>query len=160
SSPVTHGATDVAYSYAATAADPDAGDILSFALLTAPAGMTIESASGLVQWTPTSSQLGVSDVVVRVRDVHGLFALQGFSVSVTAPVAVPDVVGQSTSSAEGSLVAAQLAVGGETNRNSPTAPANTIISQSPAAGALVAPATPVALVVSTGRAPTGTVPDV
>jgi hypothetical protein len=77
STPVTTAATGVRYTYAAQATDPDAGDILTFSLPTAPAGMTIDPLSGLVQWTPAAGQLGSHDVVVRVQDARGLFALQG-----------------------------------------------------------------------------------
>ncbi len=52
-------------------------------------------------------------------------------------VHVPDVVGQSLSSAEGTLTNAGLAVGTVTKRVSSTQPAGTVLAQSPAAGASV-----------------------
>lgn len=39
---------------------PD-GDVLTFSLDTAPAGMTVAPATGLVAWTPTLSQVGIRD---------------------------------------------------------------------------------------------------
>ena len=75
------------YAYAATASDPDAGDTLSFRLDTAPAGMTIDPATGLVQWTPGADQVGSQPVTVRVQDPFGAGATQGFAITVQpAPV--------------------------------------------------------------------------
>src|SRR5207249_11571702 len=45
---------NVPYQYQITATDPDA-DPLTFLLLTAPAGMTVNTNTGLVQWTPALS---------------------------------------------------------------------------------------------------------
>ncbi len=56
----------VPYSYDVNAVDPDAGDILTYVLSTAPAGMTIDSASGLIQWTPDAA--GNQPVTVLVTD--------------------------------------------------------------------------------------------
>jgi RHS repeat-associated protein len=160
SSPVTTAAADVLYTYAAQAADPDSGDILSFSLPEAPAGMTVDSFTGLIHWTPSTAQRGRHDVVVKVEDVRGAFALQGYAVEVSDPVTVPDVVGQAQATAEATITAATLAVGAIGTRNSPTAPTGSVLSQSPAAGTLVAPGSPVGFVVSLGPAPLGTVPDV
>jgi RHS repeat-associated protein len=160
SSAVVTAAREVAYTYAARAIDPDAGDILSYSLPAAPGGMTIDSASGFVRWTPTAAQQGAHDVIVKVKDVRGLFALQAYTVMVGEPVAVPDVVGQAQAAAEGAITDAALAVGAISTRNSPTVPTGAVISQSPLPGTLVAAGSPVSLSVSTGPAPVGTVPDV
>jgi hypothetical protein len=45
------------YQYRVTASDAD-GDPLTYALVDGPAGMTIDSATGAVVWSPTSSQVG------------------------------------------------------------------------------------------------------
>ena len=75
------------YAYAVTASDPDTGDTLSFHLDTAPTGMTIDPATGLVQWTPTADQVGSQPVTVRVQDQLGAGAAQGFAITVQpAPV--------------------------------------------------------------------------
>ena len=50
-----------------TAVDPD-NDPLTFSLLEAPAGMTIDSTSGLIRWTPSGAQQGYYYVTVRVTD--------------------------------------------------------------------------------------------
>lgn len=41
--------------------------------------MTIDSASGLIQWTPTGQQLGPQQVVVVVDDGLGGTATQSFT---------------------------------------------------------------------------------
>jgi RHS repeat-associated protein/uncharacterized repeat protein (TIGR01451 family) len=160
STPVATAATGVRYTYAAQAADPDAGDVLTFSLPAAPAGMTIDPASGLIQWTPAAGQLSTHDVVVRVQDGRGLFALQAYTVQVASPVTVPNVVGQPEAAAATTITGANLLVGSVGTRNTTTTPAGAVFSQDPAAGALAAPGSPVDLVVSLGPPPVGTVPNV
>jgi hypothetical protein len=81
SAPPTSATERTLYAYDADAADPDAGTTLAFSLVTAPAGMVVDAASGRVEWTPTSSQLGSSPVTLRVSD-GSLFADQSFAISV------------------------------------------------------------------------------
>ncbi len=95
STAVTAGAVGQAYRYDVEAIDPDAGDTLTFSLITAPVGMTIDAGTGLIEWTPAATQGGPQNVVVRVQDAGGLFATQAFTVQVSsaanqAPVAVDD----------------------------------------------------------------------
>ncbi len=85
STPRLEGIPDRPYSYDSDAADPD-GDVLSYSLLTSPTGMTIQVASGLISWTPTTNQLGTHDVVIRAVDGKGGTAEQHYLLSViTAP---------------------------------------------------------------------------
>ena len=67
------------YVYPATAIDVDAGDVLAYALPTAPSGMTIDPDSGRVRWIPAANQTGPANVTVRVYDSGGLFAEQSFA---------------------------------------------------------------------------------
>ena len=67
------------YAYDVDASDPD-GDALVYSLDTAPSGMTVNAASGLVNWTPSPSQLGLNNVVVRVSDGRGGQATQVYAV--------------------------------------------------------------------------------
>lgn len=74
-----------------TAADPDPGDPLTFALLSAPAGMTL--AGRQLSWTPAPDQNGAFPVRVQVTDAAGARDEGGFTVSVPlpgAPVAYDD----------------------------------------------------------------------
>ncbi|MGY4829032.1 PKD domain-containing protein [Sphaerotilaceae bacterium SBD11-9] len=80
----TAATVSAAYAYDVDATDPDAGDTLVYSLTAAPAGMTINPATGLIAWTPTPAQAGSQAVTVRVTDAAGLFATQSFSISVSA----------------------------------------------------------------------------
>ncbi|HZL92564.1 MAG TPA: Ig-like domain-containing protein, partial [Vicinamibacterales bacterium] len=83
--PVTTAAVTQSYGYDVNATDPDVGDPLTFSLTTAPAGMTIAPASGLITWTPAENQAGPQLVGVRVQDAGGLFAAQSFAIQVSSP---------------------------------------------------------------------------
>lgn len=72
------------YQYGVNAVDVDAGDSLTFSLVVAPAGMQIDSASGVISWTPAFMQQGSQDVLVRVSDSAGENADQAFSIVVEA----------------------------------------------------------------------------
>ena len=65
STPITLATVNQTYTYNVTATDPD-GNTLSFSLTISPAGMTINSTTGLIDWTPTA--LGDYDVTVEVSD--------------------------------------------------------------------------------------------
>ena len=76
-------AAGAVYQYAVAATDPE-GSPVSFSLPTAPAGMSIDPASGLIQWTPTAAQLGSNPVTVAATDPQGASASQTFSIVVVA----------------------------------------------------------------------------
>ena len=155
SSPITAATAGSAYTYPVTASDPDPGDVLTFSLPVAPTGMSINAASGLIQWTPTAGQVGSHNVSIRVQDPGGLFAPQSFLLVVVAapvPVSVPNVVGQEQTTAQSAITAASLSVGAVTLAASDTVPAGRVISQTPTAGTLVSSGSAVALVVSSGPA--------
>lgn len=90
STPPTTAAPGSLYSYAVKATDPD-GDVISFSLTLAPAGMTIDAATGVISWMPGSAQIGANAVTVRVTDSHGLAATQSFSVAVVQLVNHPPI---------------------------------------------------------------------
>jgi VCBS repeat-containing protein len=159
--PVTMATAGQPYSYDVDASDPDTGDVLTFSLSLAPAGMTIDATTGLIQWTPTPTQVGNHSVTVRVQDTGGLSATQSFTITVAlGSTIVPDVIGLTQAAAEVAIVAAKLIVGALTTANSNTVPAGHVISQAPTAGTVVAPQTAVALVISLGPGSGLSVPDV
>ncbi len=82
STPVTSATVDVLYSYDVEADDPNAGDTLTFSLVTAPAGMTIDPSTGLINWTPGAGDAGDNAVEVMVEDQGGLSATQAFTITV------------------------------------------------------------------------------
>ena len=67
------------YFYPVRATDAD-GDVLRFSLETGPAGMTIDPATGLIQWTPTSAEVGTNQVTLIVEDGQGGRSGQNFTV--------------------------------------------------------------------------------
>jgi len=79
------------YTYDADAVDSN-GDVLAFSLTTAPAGMGINSANGMIIWTPTGAQQGPNPVTVQVTD--GMFNVtQNFNVFVNPIPASTVLVG-------------------------------------------------------------------
>jgi hypothetical protein len=84
STPVTAASAGALYTYDVQADDPDDGDTLTYTLTTAPSGMTINSVTGLIQWTPTAAQVGNNNVQVEVLDTAGASDTQTFVISVSA----------------------------------------------------------------------------
>ncbi|KQC11960.1 MAG: hypothetical protein APR54_10310 [Candidatus Cloacimonas sp. SDB] len=69
------------YSYQVDAID-DNDDDLTYSLILAPGGMTINSSTGLISWTPIEAQVGENDVKVKVSDGwHGI--TQDFTIEVS-----------------------------------------------------------------------------
>jgi len=58
------------YTYQVKANDPD-GDALTFSLASPPAGMTLDSSTGLLKWTVPTEFNGVQEVMVLVQDGNG-----------------------------------------------------------------------------------------
>ena len=80
------------YQYDVDAIDSDS-DVLSYSLTVAPAGMEIDSETGLISWEPTEADIGNFDVAVQVADGRGGSAEQRFTVSVIeAPSNRPPVI--------------------------------------------------------------------
>jgi parallel beta-helix repeat protein len=84
SSPVTSATQGAQYYYQVTASDLDLpyGDTLTYTLTSAPAGMTIGGATGLISWIPAWNQIGLNWVTVRVTDSAAAFVSQQFAISV------------------------------------------------------------------------------
>jgi hypothetical protein len=70
------------YSYDVQARDSINEGQLVFGLDRAPAGMAIDSNSGLINWTPANSQAGANPVQVRVSDGKGGLATQSWVIHV------------------------------------------------------------------------------
>ncbi|MDP3766190.1 MAG: putative Ig domain-containing protein, partial [Nanoarchaeota archaeon] len=79
STPVTQAIERARYTYDVEAADPD-GDILVYSLITSPSGMSISNNTGLITWTPSTSQLGLNNVAVSVSDGN-LTSNQSFQIT-------------------------------------------------------------------------------
>ena len=57
------------YTYVVEATDPE-GDTLTYSLTTSPTGMTINSSTGVINWTPTEEQIGENKVEIKVSDLY------------------------------------------------------------------------------------------
>ncbi len=71
------------YTYQTTASDPD-GDSLKYSLGSAPAGMTIDSGSGLVQWTVPKEFTGKATAAINVDDGNGGVANYVVNITITS----------------------------------------------------------------------------
>ncbi len=81
SAPVVTANENEIYSYQVIAQDVD-NDVLNYSLNQSPAGMTINSLTGLIEWTTTFESAGNYSVVVLVNDANGGSAQQTFTVGV------------------------------------------------------------------------------
>ena len=80
--PVTSAMEDDQYTYDVDAQDVDINDVLTYNLEKYPNGMVIDSNTGLITWTPTNDQVGVTSVTVGVIDNHRGSAKQPFTITV------------------------------------------------------------------------------
>jgi len=83
SKPITSATVDAAYSYGAKATDMD-GDLLDYTLDASPDGMVIDSATGKVDWTPSTS--GNFTVKIKVEDGRSGDTVQEFVIKVADKV--------------------------------------------------------------------------
>ncbi|MCW5319220.1 hypothetical protein GTQ43_38205 [Nostoc sp. KVJ3] len=79
STPVYLAAVGSAYQYQMQATDPDAGDTLTYQLISGPTDMTINSTTGLLTWLSPVS--GNYKVVLEAVDNHGESATQAFTLT-------------------------------------------------------------------------------
>jgi len=82
SSPITTATQEEIYIYNVNAVDSD-GDDLIYSLTTKPNGMIINSSTGLITWTPSST--GDYDVTVKVSDGE-LFDTQEYAITVSTVI--------------------------------------------------------------------------
>jgi PKD repeat protein len=82
--PMVHAAEHTPYRYEVVAEDPERafGDVLTFSLAEAPAGMDIDVATGVVTWAPMADAPRQHAVTVEVEDSFGLRDIQAFTVTV------------------------------------------------------------------------------
>ena len=83
STAVLEGQALVGYQYDVQGHDPDA-DTLTYALIQAPEGMSINNESGLIGWTPSAKQSGQYQINIRVSDTGGLLAEQTFELDIAS----------------------------------------------------------------------------
>ncbi|MBL8823222.1 MAG: tandem-95 repeat protein [Planctomycetia bacterium] len=81
STPLLKASFNRLYSYQVEAVDPE-NDAITFALLSGPSGISINSTTGLLTWTPTPAQFGSHLVTVGARDSSGVYGQQTYRISV------------------------------------------------------------------------------
>ena len=133
------------------------------ALLTLSDATNAVVSAGLSVGNLTSAPAGTvpAGSVISQNPVAGASVAAGTPVDLVvstgpAPIIVPAVLGLAQSAAESNLVSVGLSVGTISQTNSATVEAGFVLGQNPSAGESVPPATPIALLVSTGPS----VPDV
>src|ERR1039458_6464853 len=126
---------------------------------TQAAAATAITGAGLVVGTVTTPSSGTvaSGSVISETPVAGTLVTLGSAVNLVvstgpAPVAVPNVVGQTQAAAATAITGAGLVVGTVTTASSGTVASGRVISESPVAGTLVTLGSAVTLVVWTGPA--------
>jgi hypothetical protein len=79
--PSTSATVDTEYTYSPSVSDP--GDTITWTLETYPSGMTINSSTGAVAWTPTGE--ATESVTIRATDTGGEYDEQSWSITATTP---------------------------------------------------------------------------
>lgn len=92
SSPVTTALEDTPYQYNVNASDVDSDNGLVYSLSISPSGMTIDSLSGLINWTPLQENVGVNAVGVIVTDTDGGASSQSFDITITEVNDAPEIL--------------------------------------------------------------------
>jgi len=82
------------YRYNVDATDAD-GDSLRYSLLKSPLDMTIDSATGQINWNTTAKTPGTYQTEVQVADGRGGVSMQAFTITLNVPPAIqPDKTGE------------------------------------------------------------------
>lgn len=105
----------VAFNHQPVASDSDGGS-LRFSLLEAPAGMSINSNTGNIQWTPLLEQVGNHVFTLKVQDQRDSVVSLSYSIKVAAPAGFSPFVKLNThaeSYAGGQPVRINWEVGGD-----------------------------------------------
>lgn len=86
SAPLTRATPGATYSHRASASDPD-GDPVTFRLEVGPAGMSLDSTTGLLTWAPSAEDAGTHTVTIVAEDGLGGSATQSWTLLVGPPAA-------------------------------------------------------------------------
>jgi len=87
STPITSAIESVTYTYTATGNDIDPTNDtanLQYFLKTAPAGMIINSTTGIIMWVPSFNKTGINPIEVAVNDTSGANGTQIFNITVNS----------------------------------------------------------------------------
>ncbi|MEM6471528.1 MAG: FG-GAP-like repeat-containing protein, partial [Planctomycetota bacterium] len=124
---------DRVFAYDLVANDPDL-DVLAYALLEGPAGMSVHPSEGTLRWTPSADQRGEQSVTLQVTDPDGMTDEQTFDLAVSSFGGPPKIT--SLAPTEGAIgsgylytVAARDAEGDPLDYRLLTAPAGMTITE-------------------------------
>ncbi len=98
----TAGVVGATYHYDVNATDPD-NDPLSYALVSGPPGMSIDTNTGVITWLPVAAQAGSTGITVSASDGRGGLATQSFAISVAPDNQSPVVTIQTSSQPAGQI---------------------------------------------------------
>ena len=100
-SPLPEATEDSLYEVTIQATDAD-GDPLTFGLPAAPQGMSMDSSTGQIQWTPLGAQAGDHSLTVTVDDGHGPVVSRDYAIHVASVNDAPQITSMPpTSGTEG-----------------------------------------------------------
>ncbi len=89
--PTVEAVESMHYSYDADASDIETPSNITFSLVSFPSGMTINSSTGLISWTPSSLQKGLNSVKLKAADIEGGETNQSFNITVKEALFPSDV---------------------------------------------------------------------
>src|SRR5260221_12030117 len=86
------------------AKDPD-NDAVTWRFVGGPVGMSLDPAFGYLCWTPSTGQLGINSVTVKVQDSFGASSSQSFNIEVNSVNRPPQITSvPPTSAAVGNFI--------------------------------------------------------
>jgi hypothetical protein len=88
--PPTTAIEDQRYSAVLRASDPDPSDALTFSIVSAPTGMTLNNST--LEWTPTNADVGTHAITLEVRDRTGASAQMSYTLVVANVNDPPELV--------------------------------------------------------------------
>lgn len=114
STPPTSATVSASFTYHVAATDADPGDVLTYSLVIAPTGATIDPATGAIAWTPADSDVGFRRFIVQVSDDSGESSQQDFGVETRYRINCGDAAGPYVDSMGNTWTADFGADGGDT----------------------------------------------
>ena len=96
SSPVLNGTENQLYTYDANANDEEDGTNLTYSLDTYPTGMTINSSTGEITWTPNYDDNGDHSVIIEVVDQNSGTKQQSYTLNVSNTNRKPEILNSDT----------------------------------------------------------------
>jgi len=84
-----------------------------YAVVSAPAGLTVNTQTGMVNWSPTAGQVGTQTVTIRATDSAGNYVDHTFAVQVRTPPQITGIPALNIPIHEGETLALALGTNGD-----------------------------------------------